>query len=88
MQEVWNRAIFAEHYQFSEQVMMGMLTTDIVHLSYFGYLGLVSSLMKSLLNKWKALLRLFGKQVWIHNNMHWQSYQNSKLKHQHHNWHL
>ena len=63
VQEVWNRAIFADHYEFGEQVILGMLRTDIVHLNFYDYLGLVSFLMKCLLNKWKGLLGLFGRKI-------------------------
>ncbi len=48
-QEIWNRGIFTEHYQFGEQVLYGMLHTVMPVLT-----------LKCILNKWKGKLDLTG----------------------------
>ncbi len=60
VQEIWNRGIFAEQYQFGEQVIYGMLHTDIVHFNTHGNTCLASVILKCILNKWKGKLGLFG----------------------------
>ncbi len=62
IQEIWNRAIFQQLGKKSESPMYGMLRTDLVHLNQHGNTALSQSTMKSLLNKWKGKLGLFGKK--------------------------
>ena len=50
--EIWTREVFELHYKFDEQVMFGMLNTDMVHYNYYGNIALTRSIMRPLLNKW------------------------------------
>ena len=54
--EIWTREVFEPHYKFDEQVMFGMLKTDLVHYNGYGNIALTCSIMRCpLLNKWRLL---------------------------------
>ena len=57
MKEVWIREVFESHYQFDEQVMFGMLRTDMVHLNTYGNRALIHALMRPLLHMWRGKIK-------------------------------
>ena len=64
VRELWVQEVMTEDSTLDNKViMLGMLTTDEVHLNNYGHMGFIMALVRPLLGLWLAYLRKNGPKV-------------------------
>ena len=61
VKDIWIREVYKDHSCLGNEVMPGMMKTDMVHLNAFGNRGFVSAIMRPLLAMWVSKVNEYNR---------------------------